>query len=165
MGVLREFRCLAHGPFESKDEETLCPYGCNTVVREFRTPPAFNSGHASNIDRTLGELAERHGMSDISNRGGRAAKRQSRQQEAQRQDFGAYMRARYGVDGPGWGNVPKGGTMNVKTQQVDGSGPGAVGAVTALGGRPDNVLEEVRPALVPKPVIVKRDHENLQVSK
>ncbi len=165
MGVLREFRCYGHGVFESKEEAPLCPSGCNTVERVFLTPVGFRSESTTNTDRTVRDLASRHGMTDISNRGGRAAKRQSSQQENQQRDFQGFLKQRYGVEGPGWGNVPKGGVMNVKTQQVQGSGPGAAGAVTNLGGRPDNVLAEVKDALVPKPVLVRRDHQNLQVPK
>ncbi len=167
MGVLRDFRCAVHGVFESKEEAPLCPSGCDVVEKVFLVPPGFRSESTANTDRTVRDLASRHGMTDISNRGGRAAKRQSPQQANQQRDLGAYMEQRFGVPGPGWGNVPKGGTMNTKTHQIEGSGPGAVGAVTGLGGKPENVVEQVKDAFVPlaQKTIVRRDHQNLQVQK
>lgn len=161
-GVVKEFRCWAHGDFESSAETPLCPHGCDTVERVFLTPVAFRSNRTANIDRTVQSLAASHGMTDINNRGGQAARRQSGAQASREAEFAQFVRQKYGE---GWGSVPKGGTMNVRTQQVEGSGPGAVGAIGAYGARPDNVLDEVKPALVPKPILVRRDHENLQVPK
>lgn len=161
MPTVKEWRCAAHGAFEGPIGE--CPYGCKgTVHREFRTPPAFRSERTGSIDSTLANLAARHGMSDITNRGGVAAKRMSGAQESQRKDLQTMIRERYGN---GWGSIPKGGTMNVKTKQIEGSGPGAPGSLAAYGGHADNALEEVRPALTPKPVLVRTDHEKFRVTK
>lgn len=161
MAVLKEYRCLAHGAFESSSETPTCPAGCTTVEREFRTPPGFRSERTASIDATVQTLAKRHGMTDINNRGGKAAITQSAKSRQQQEEFSRLVREKYGN---GWGDVPKGGTLHVDTGTVEGSGPGAAGAIAQYGARPDNVLAEVKEALVPKPVIVKRDHENLKVS-
>lgn len=158
--VVKEYRCLAHGPFESSSDSPTCPAGCTTVEREFRTPPGFRSERTSNIDKTVQNLAKRHGMTDISNRGGEAAIRQSATQRRQQEEFNRFIHERYG---DGWGEVPQGGTLNVQTKKIEGSGPGAAGAIAQYGARPDNVLAEVKDSLVPKPIIYKKDHENLQV--
>jgi len=160
VAIVKEYRCLAHGAFESSSETPLCPAGCESIEREFRTPVGFRSERTSAIDATVQTLAKRHGMTDINNRGGKAAKSQGAAQRVQQEQFDKFIHERYG---DGWGLVPQGGTMNVKTGVVEGSGPGAVGAIAKYGARPDNVLSEVKEALVPKPVIFKKDHENLKV--
>lgn len=160
MAVNKEFRCAVHGPFESSDEAPLCPAGCDCVTREFRTPVGFRSARTANIDSTIASLAKSHNLTDISNRGGRAAIRENPQARRQQEEFNAMIRERYG---DGWGALPKGGDLNVQTGQIEGSGPGVRGALGQYHAAPDNVLAEVAPALVPKPVIYKKDHENLQV--
>lgn len=163
VSVVRDWRCFAHGVFESKEDAPLCPVsGCDTVEKVFLTPVAFRSNRTANIDRTVAGLARNHGLSDISNRGGRAAIRQDGAAANRDEEFRDFVRQKYG---DGWGNVPKGGSMNVKTQQIQGSGPGAAGAIAAYGAKPENVLEQVKPALVPKPILIRRDHEGLQVPK
>lgn len=164
MGVKRDWVCAGHGTFESDEESPLCPYsGCDTVQRVFLTPPAFASARTKNIDNTLESLARSHGMTDISNRGGRAAKGPNPNVARQQEQINQYIAQRYGHTG--WGAVPQGGTLNVQTGAVEGSGPGVAGALSAYGGRADNALAEVREAgaLVKKPVLVRHDHENLKV--
>jgi hypothetical protein len=151
MAINREWRCFAHGAFESDAESPTCPHGCDTVEREFRTPPAFASARTKSIDNTLESLARSHGMTDINNRGGRAAKGPSPNQGAQQASLNAYIAQKYGSTG--WGAIPK---------EKEG---GAPAALSAYGGRADNALAEVRDAgaLVKKPVLVRHDHENLKV--
>lgn len=158
MPVTKEFRCKVHGDFEGT--KALCPEGCDTVERIFKTPVGLASDRTRNIDATTRSLAKSYGMTDIQNRGGQAAKRQSGAQDQAGIEYGKMLQERYGT---GWGKVPKGGSMNVKTGQIEGTGPGAAGALAAFGARPDNVLAEVKDALVPKPVLVRHDHERLQV--
>lgn len=162
MGILRDFQCLAHGNFESMEEKPLCPFGCDTVQMVFLQPPAFNSARTSNIDKTLESIAKSHGLTDMNNRGGAAVKRPTSKFANSQEEYTRFMRERYG---DGWGVVPKGGTMNVKTKEVtnEGTGPGVAGALSQYHGHADNALAEVRDALVPKPVRVLRDHENLSV--
>lgn len=147
-----------HGDFEGTKPE--CPSGCDVVERIFKTPVGFASDRTRNIDSTMRGLAASYGLTDVNNRGGQAAKRQTGAQDQAGIEYGKMLQERYGS---GWGKVPKGGSMNVKTGQVEGSGPGAAGALAAYGARPDNVLSEVKEALVPKPVLVRRDHERLKV--
>lgn len=172
-GVVKEYRCMAHGVFESSAKKPLCPEGCDTVERVFITPPALRSARTGNIDSTLETLAASHGMTDISNAGGVAAKRMSGAKEAQYKAMQQFIRQRYGIEGPGWGGVPNGKTYNVDKKAAedshyrsDSTGPGAVGAYGTYGGAPDNPLAEVRDAgaLKPKPVLVRKDHEKLSVS-
>ncbi len=160
--VVKEFRCAAHGDFDGT--EPKCPYGCEgTVQRVFLTPAAFRSNRTTRIDARLEGLAKSHGMTDISNRGGQAAKRMSSKMEQQQKMAAEAIKARYGDTG--WGKMQAGGTMNVQTKAIEGGGPGAVGAVGAYGGHADNALSEVREALVPKPVLVKHDHEKHRITK
>lgn len=163
MGVKRDWICAAHGVFESDDEAPLCPSGCDVVDKIFIQPPGLSSARTANIDRTLESLARSHGMTDISNRGGRAAKGPSAAHERRQADLTAAIRERYG--GTGWGSVPAGGTLNVGTGKVEGEGPGVAAAISQYGGHADNALGEVKAAgaLIKKPVMVRHDHENLKV--
>jgi hypothetical protein len=67
MAVLREFRCAAHGPFESKYAE--CPHGCSPrfVTQEFRTAPNTMSRGVKNADRQLDLLAKDYRLTDLKN--------------------------------------------------------------------------------------------------
>lgn len=161
MAVVKEFICMAHGAFESSEESPSCPRGCTTVRRAFLTAPGVASDRTKNIDRTLDSLAKSHGMTDISNRGGRAAKRADPNAEKRQREFNDFIKSRYGE---GWGAVPKGGTLNVQTGQIEGGGPGVGGALAQYHASADNVLGEVKEALVPKPVLVRQDHEKLNVT-
>jgi hypothetical protein len=164
MAVVKEFRCLAHGPFEAT--KAVCPYGCDTVTREFRTPVGFASDRTKSIDRTVEGLARAHNLSDINNRGGQAAVRQNPMFARQQRDVAQIMAERYGTTG--WGKMAAGGTYNVaegRAETVAGrAGNGAVGAVASYGGHADNALAEVRDHLKPKPVNRIADPENLKLS-
>ena len=164
MGVLRDWTCLGHGNFESSEDEPLCPVGgCNTVRKVFLQPPGFTSSRTQNIDRTLDSLARSHGMTDIQNRGGRAAKGETPGQRQRAEEFNAYVREKYGSN---WQSVAKGGTMNAQTKEITGTGPGAAASLAQYHAKPDDVLTQVKDAgaLVPKPVLVRQDHENLKIS-
>ena len=70
MGVLKEFSCAAHGPFEEivvDDEIPRCPEGCSTrfVSREIRTPTKTRSVRTSNTDKIVSEFARDHKLRDI----------------------------------------------------------------------------------------------------
>lgn len=100
MGVVKEFVCMAHGPFDG--EEARCPAGCTTnIEREFRTAPAARSDRTKAVDNALSRLAGQYGFSDISNRNGSVAQSRPR---APVQDG-----APPGFDlTPRWESVPKG---------------------------------------------------------
>lgn len=68
--VLKEYDCLAHGPFEAYTP--VCPHGCDTVERAFRS--AFSiGGQSKNIDRTLDTLAADYKLTNMSNNGGESS--------------------------------------------------------------------------------------------
>src|SRR6266850_1196813 len=96
MAVTKEYRCLAHGPFDAK--EARCPHGCGTVVREFRTAPGGRSSRTKAADGALEHLARRYGLSDMSNRSGSVGG----SRRPARPDFS-----------PVWGDMPKGNVYEV----------------------------------------------------
>lgn len=67
MAITKEYRCAAHGEFES--ETGACPAGCpaDFVAREIRTAPAHHNGGTAHTDRELRNLAQDYGLSDLKN--------------------------------------------------------------------------------------------------
>jgi hypothetical protein len=70
MAVLKEFRCKAHGAFETfvkQDAIPRCPNGCPArfVVREFRTAPAIRGVATGRLDSLQKDLALDYGLPDI----------------------------------------------------------------------------------------------------
>ena len=63
MAVIKEYKCLAHGDFDSVNG--VCPHGCTTVVRAFRTAPGGRSEKTKKTDATLSRLAEKFGLKII----------------------------------------------------------------------------------------------------
>lgn len=66
MAVLKEWRCKAHGAFESTKKR--CPSGCpeSWVVQEIRTPPAYRrSGRMKWVDEQAKAIAKENGLSDM----------------------------------------------------------------------------------------------------
>lgn len=64
-GVIKEFICRDHGPFEGS--HPICPsYGCLSehVEREFRTAPAIGTGIVKRMDAGLSDTANRLGISN-----------------------------------------------------------------------------------------------------
>ena len=160
MAVLRDFCCLAHGNFESMEENPECPMGCDTVERIFLQAPGLVSARTGNIDRTLESLAKSHKLTDI---GPAAMRRKALAAEQSEAKFREFCEKRYG--GYQWGATPQGGNLNVQTGKVTGSGPGAIGAVQAAGASEPMSIQDNKAMLeaMKKPVLVRRDHENLQV--
>jgi hypothetical protein len=64
MGIVKEWRCLAHGSFESDEDEPACPRGCTTVEREFRTAPGLTGFRTRSIDASLKQIASDFGLSE-----------------------------------------------------------------------------------------------------
>ena len=64
---LKEYRCLAHGEFESRAIKAHCPHGCTTVVQEFRTPPMISTNRSQTQmqDNLQQMLASRYNLSDL----------------------------------------------------------------------------------------------------
>lgn len=76
MAIIREFRCLdCEALFESSDADPCCP-NCTAdePERVFLTPPSIKSPKTAFQDRTVKQLAADFGMSDMSNRHGKAVK-------------------------------------------------------------------------------------------
>lgn len=67
MAVLKEWRCFAHGPFES--EEQKCPNGCSRafVVREIRSAPAIKHNRTKVADSAIRALAADFGLTNVKN--------------------------------------------------------------------------------------------------
>ena len=74
MAIIKEYRCLAHGDFDSPSLDDGsppgCPHGCGVsmVQRVYRTAPMIQTQGYRNINSTFQRLAEDHGLSDMSNR-------------------------------------------------------------------------------------------------
>jgi hypothetical protein len=114
MALLKEFRCMAHGFFESM--ESRCPHGCTiTVERAFLTAPGAISKKTSNTDRLLTQLAKDYGLSDMSNKDGTAVAGKRKTNFA-----------------PVWGDVPQGNKMEIGKGEV--TVPGAAGGAVAAAG-------------------------------
>lgn len=65
MGVLREWRCGLHGPYESREDH--CPWCGHDefVTQEIRTAPAHHNGRTRAADTILRGIADEHGLSDL----------------------------------------------------------------------------------------------------
>jgi hypothetical protein len=115
MAVIKEWRCLAHGNFESA--VAVCPHGCGTVIRDFRTAPGTRSEKTKTSDRALDRLAARYQLTDMSNRNGSVASSRG---------------VPKGME-PLWADLPKGNNYEVGKGEVarDGSAGGAEGALKA----------------------------------
>ena len=78
MPVIREYRCCDCGhAFESMDaqEDASCPVCTSSEAeREFRTAPGIKSPDTSFTDNTVKTLAADYGLSDVSNKDGRAVR-------------------------------------------------------------------------------------------
>lgn len=157
MAVTKEYTCIAHGPFEGT--EARCPHGCTTAIeREFRTAPAGRSAKTKATDNALNRLAQRFGMTDISNRSGTVAgsKRQPKMEMK-----------------PEWVPMPKGDLLKVGAKGQPGvieHRKGSAGGAEAAGKqyKTDRVADEIvanmeTPLPVgqnlprPRPVVVGRD--------
>lgn len=158
-GVIKEFLCFAHGPFEAR--EPVCPSGCTLVEREFRTPVGLRTRASIGVDKTLDTIARDYKLSDINTRRdatvGRVTDAKTRkameQQVAMREHLTRKFSGSHLVDTQhgvgGWGGVPK---------------QGGVPAMMAASGAPtDNALESVKDALVKPKTIPIRDPQNLSV--
>lgn len=160
MAVVKEYVCLAHGGFESDQENPECPHGCDTVERAFFTPPALGSARTKNIDNTLQSLAKSHNLTDL---GPAAMRRKALAAEKSQEEYRAFCEKRFG--GLGWGAVPKGGTYDVQKHAVVGEGPGAMAAVASAGAVTDGTVSGVRDTFSGvKAVITHKDPQNLTLA-
>ena len=146
MGILRDWNCLGHGTFESWEDNPKCPHGCSTVEVVFLQPPGLFSDRSKNLDKNTRMLAQSYGLTDMSNRGGKAVITPDPKFTNSQQEYTNYMRQRFG---DGWGNLPKNSNVSA--------------AIGQYGATPDNALDEAKPMFTPKPVLIRKDHENLRV--
>jgi hypothetical protein len=109
MGVLREFRCLAHDlEFESVEERPRCPSGCSPkfVRQEFRSPPSIRSGGTHIQDQMTRQLAEDYRMTDMRNNDGESVMHSTRVESGGARQVGkpagAYWNANLFSPTPGW---------------------------------------------------------------
>lgn len=73
MAVIKEWKCPLHGPFEGS--HPICPhFNCESegITQEFRTAPKVGSDRTRRVDKTLSGLASEYGLSNMSNRDGKA---------------------------------------------------------------------------------------------
>ncbi len=139
MAILREFRCRAHGPFESKRTNPRCPRGCSPkfVVQEIRSAPAYIGARTQRIDKELGNLAQSYGMSDIATNGEDSVMTTLRKQKqfSHKPLWGEVPHAQ-----PGFSQDPKIAVPTVTAQQF-GAQPGVnIAAMKPLFPGPKPIL-------------------------
>jgi hypothetical protein len=63
MSVVHDYKCPAHGYFESR--HPVCPHGCTEVQQVFLQPPGMMSDRTKGSDKTVKQLAMDFNMSDV----------------------------------------------------------------------------------------------------
>ncbi len=143
MAVVHDYKCPAHGFFESR--EPVCPHGCTSDVQMvFLQAVGMKSDSTKHADTTLRELAKDYGMSDI-----KSSREGDHQQHAL---LGNILVAQpqnpFAVQ---WGNPKQLGNYNLNS--IRGETVGGLSAVKESG----IALRK------PTPSVVIRDHENLKL--
>lgn len=150
--VIKEYRCAAHGYFESGEASPSCPKGgCTTVQQVFLTAPAFRSDKTKRSDANLRQIASDFGLTDMrSAREGEPARIKTKQQkdaEALQEKF----RHRFAP-----------------------LGKNPLDAIKALGAQPTDVMAQAKENFIKPvhdvsqyqhPVIVRRDPDRDSVAK
>lgn len=139
MAVLKDYRCLAHGTFESK--EAKCPHGCTTVIAVWNgKAPGGRSEKTKASDRALNHLASRYGLSDMSNRNGNSV--------------GGNRKAP-GEMTPTWGELPSGNIFEAGKGEVNRTDRARVdsqGGAAGFAGPLSSGVSEIEKAVgVPLP--------------
>jgi hypothetical protein len=139
MAVLKDYKCLAHGFFESW--EPRCKHGCDgeAIRVAFLQPVGLRSDNTRHADTTMQGLAQEFGMSDI---------KSVREGEAQPPRYQQPQNP-YAVQ---WGN-PK---------QISGYNTSPIADESVNGLQLAQATGRIKPLA---PSIVTRDHENLSISK
>jgi hypothetical protein len=142
MSVVHDYKCPAHGFFESR--EPVCPSGCTDVQMVFLQAVGVKSDSTKQADTTMRELAKDYGMSDIKSvREGEAqphALLNAKQKQMAQNPFAVQ-----------WGAPTNVGNYNLNPIKDE-----TVGGLTAVRN------SGVRLAS-PKPGVVTHDHENLKI--
>lgn len=166
MAIIKEWFCPAHSTFEN--ETGICPHGCTVAEREFRTPPAYHAGKTRRTDEMLRSQVEAFGLSNIKTnvREGETVRMQS---ESERR-IAAMQDKMKRMGRPDlaktWGAMPKGGTQNFQTGQVENAdrGQGAVAAMQTMHAEPTAALETTGVKGAKPAYQYVRDPQNLQVA-
>lgn len=142
MAVVHDYKCPAHGFFESN--QPVCPHGCDDVQLVFLQPVGLKSDSTKHADTTMRQLAKDYSMGDIKSvREGEAQPHALlNNKQAAREDHPFALK---------WGNPTEIGGFNlnsVKGEQVQGLASMRESGVSLPKLRPSTVI---------------RDHENLQV--
>lgn len=119
---MAKYHCIAHHKVFDAEEPAdgsmpRCPHGCTTVKQTYSTEGA-PKGVSKGVDANLQRLADRFGMTDISNRNGTVAA--SRHKTTDTSSL--------------WGELPKGDKLVVGKgiEHVDGSSGGAQALASSL---------------------------------
>jgi hypothetical protein len=136
MAIVKEYRCAAHGPFESTRPK--CKYGCSPrfVTQEFRTAPAIKSAGTKHLDREIGNLARDYKLTDIRNGEDGESVMQTLRKNPQ--------------FAPTWGEVKhaKPGFSQRPGEQAPVFSPASMGAT------PTGALQQMKPLMTgPKPIL------------
>jgi hypothetical protein len=139
MSVVHDYKCPAHGYFESR--EAVCPHGCTEVQQVFLQPPGMMSDRTKGSDKTVKQLAMDFNMSDV---------KSVREGEAQPPRFAAQKPEN--PFAPKWGSPGDLSGFNLKPVAGENvSGIGALKQDAKLSG--------------PKIGSYIADHQNLQMKK
>ena len=137
MAVTNDYKCPAHGYFESR--EAVCPHGCTDVQVVFLQPVGTVSDRTKGSDKTLKQLALDFNMSDIKSK---------KEGEAQPPRFAKPENP----FAPRWGNPTNLGGFNLQSVRGESvSGIQAVKGESRLSG--------------PRIGSYIADHQNLKIDK
>jgi len=137
MAIVREFRCAAHGPFESTRPHPKCPKGCSKrfVVQELRTAPGVVGMGTKHLDREFDNLARDYRLTDIRNgKDGESVMSTLRKNPS---------------FAPSWGNV-----QHAKPGFSQRGEASPTFSPASYGAQPANLVAELQPTFTgPKPII------------
>lgn len=142
MTVLHDYKCPAHGFFESYD--AICPHGCDDVQLVFLQPVGLKSDRTKHADSTLKQLAKDYKMTNVKSvhEGESQPHALLKDKQAAKQEHPFALK---------WGNPKEIGGFNlnsIKGEQVQGLASMKESGVS---------LPKLRP------LSVVNDHENLKV--
>jgi hypothetical protein len=142
--VLHDYKCPVHGFFESR--EPVCPAGCTDVQLVFLQPVGLKSDTTKHADSTLKELAKDYGMSDI---------KSTREGEAQPH---ALLNAQQKQMAENPFSVKWGSPDQAKQYNLNPIRDETVGGLAAIRNSGVTLAK-------PRPGVVMKDHENLQIKQ
>lgn len=167
MPVLKEWKCKAHGFFESFEKR--CPKGCTTVEQAFLTPVGTRSDRTKSADANLRQIALDFGLSNMASAREGEPTRIKTKQQRDAEALEVKLRHRFAP-------MAKGGTFNAETKKITGGNVtgGALAAMAAQGAQPTPQMQAAREAFIspvhsvaqfPKTTIIKRDPDRDSIAK